>query len=371
MNDSVQLTKKLTGISSYVDADTDESTCGQYIFKWLSDNTKLQVAKQKVTNNRFNVIASNTDKPKLLIVAHIDTVAPKSTQQLRPQIKSGKLFGLGASDMKSTVAAIMTAAKNVTSPLPYWLLFYVDEEYDFLGTKAFIRKYRDKINPQLIIGEGNNNQVINGCRGLIEITYDIKGQTGHAARPESGINALMVNYQIIKEISAYVQTFQQTMQSTLNVASINGGLLQNKPTDKLLLSRQGNSIADYCQTVIDIRPGSKQLTTNKIISRVELSAKKLNTDLANYTIRHDLPPWYTPAKELEYLGINTTTNFADPNKTGYLDIQMFNQAFQCPCMGYGAGLASQAHQPNEYVPLKNIHQAEKFFEQLLSTPLKG
>jgi len=162
--DPIKLTQQLVQIPSYVNNQTNEAKIGQFIFNYLKQYPWLKVQKQYVTGDRFNIIAQDTDKPRLLIVGHMDTVQPKSTNCFSGKIKNYKIYGLGSSDMKSSLAALLNSLSDFKQTKGLMLLFYIDEEYDFLGMKKFVKEYKEQIRPKLILGEGNDLKVKNGCR---------------------------------------------------------------------------------------------------------------------------------------------------------------------------------------------------------------
>ena len=44
---------------------------------------------------------------------------------------------------------------------------------------------------------------------------------------------------------------------------------------------------------------------------------------------------------------------------------MLNEAFKCPCFGFGAGEPGQAHKENEFVLIENLSKVEKFYEEII------
>ena len=127
-------------------------------------------------------------------------------------------------------------------------LFYIDEEYDFAGIKAFIKKYKNKIKPKRIISlDGSNLKITNGCRGLIEITCTIQGKSGHAAKPQSGINAINNSFLIIQKLSNWLKKFDnKNLGSTcLNLAYIKGGQNQGKDKQNNLIRLKGKKVCFF------------------------------------------------------------------------------------------------------------------------------
>jgi len=58
--------------------------------------------------------------------------------------------------------------------------------------------------------------------------------------------------------------------------------------------------------------------------------------------------------------------FSNPGKRGFIDIQMFWDAFgRTPCLSFGAGEESLAHKPNEFVKIKELKKTGLIFEKII------
>lgn len=372
--DLVELTKKLISIPSYVDSRSNEAQMGQFVFKYLNRIKWLKVKKQKVEGERFNLIATDGKPVKLLIAGHLDTVQPQKawrTNPIRPMIKDGKIYGLGASDMKGSLACLIKAIEKTGPTQGLMLLFYVDEEYDFLGMKKFIKKYKNKVRPKFIVsGDGSNLEFGNGCRGLIEITFKIKGRSGHAALPDSGRNAIEAAYKAVENLKISLNEYADSNlgQSTCNLAFLKGGLNQGKnKAEKVVLGCQGNVIPDYTEFVLDIRPANPKLKAKRIIRIVKKAIKENGCQLTEAKIRHDLGTWLTPKAKIDQaISLVKKPRLANIGRRGYIDTQMLWKAFKkVPCLTFGPGESNCAHQANEYVKISSLIKAENFFTKLI------
>ncbi len=359
---TIDLTKTLVSIPSFLGPGSNEEKIGQFIFEYLSNFKWLEVNKQRVENGRFNVVAKDKFRTKVLFCGHMDTVEPKS-QFRKPTIKDNKLYGLGSSDMKCTLASMLSAIGQIGPTNGVMWLFYIDEEYDFLGMNKFIEEYKGEIKPKLIIGEGSDNKIRNGCRGLIEIKFSVLGKTGHASRPENGINAIIGAQKIYRRISETVNKYTDKFvgNSSINLASVDGGL--NLGGGKI--GRQGNNIADYCEFIIDVRTATNKLRARNLVQTAEKEALRNGLEISA-VVRHDKLGWFSPFAKLPKKIINKYKIWSD-FRTGYVDTQMLNETFNCPCYGFGCGLDDQAHKTNEYVAIKNLVNPEYFYMDLIKS----
>ncbi len=119
-----QLTKDLVDISSPTGS---EKAIGEFILDWYARNN-IRPVRQEIDPNRINAVGILEGKSggvSLMINGHMDTsytgteedrmfcrtLEPDS--ELKGSVRDGKVFGLGASNMKSGLAAFMVAGKAI------------------------------------------------------------------------------------------------------------------------------------------------------------------------------------------------------------------------------------------------------------------
>jgi acetylornithine deacetylase/succinyl-diaminopimelate desuccinylase-like protein len=366
MTKILDLAKQLVTIPSWVGKSYDEIKIGQFIYDWLRANTNLQVVKQLVTGGRFNVIAFDNKPTKLLLVGHFDTMEDRAgwtTDPWTPVVKNDRLYGLGATDMKGSLATMLTAVSELKNTDGLMVLCYIDEEYDFAGMRQFIKEYKDKIEPTQIVSlDGSAGQIGTGCRGLIEVSFRLRGQTGHAGRPEAGVNAIVSGLNCINKLKRQLATKYTEPNlgvTTLNVAYCQGRLDNGAGG----YGRQGNNIADLAEFVLDIRTASNVLNAEKVLEILLSYASAGKLQLENWVVRHDLGMWSTP-KELLLSFFGNEYRY-EPS-LGYIDTQMLWNSFgQVPCCTIGAGNLALAHKPNEYVEIANLESTKLLVEKII------
>lgn len=362
----VELLRDLIRLPSYVSKDNNENKVVEYIRSWFEANTHLSIEKQKLPGGRFNLILKNGE-PRTIFLAHTDTVGVSQNApfpQLAAEVHDGQIWGRGATDMKSGVAALMVAIARSAKVKNFWACFYADEEYDFLGMKEFVKTY-GQIRPKLIVSsDGSDLLVGHGCRGLIEITARVKGETGHPAKG-TGKNAIWGSFIALNELTKYLSKYTHPIMgsTTFNLAYLLGGAeLPNSLLAKNLdnVGKAGNVVPDICEFTIDIRPAKAGLNSKTIIDQIQKSLQKKQLQMEIVEIKHDLGAWYTDEKDIKnFLQGN---NYSDPKKTGYLDLQMFwDRVGRPPAFMFGGGIGSTAHKPDERIKIKDLLATQDFF----------
>lgn len=145
--------------------------------------------------------------PTVLFDGHIDTVPVNRDQwtvdPFAGEIKDGKIYGRGSSDMKGAVSAMITAAIHFAEdtgksfPGKVVVSCSVHEEC-FEGVAT--RRVSELMKPDyVVIGEATNLKLNRGQRGRAEIVIETVGRPAHSSNPEKGINAV---YQMMKLINA-------------------------------------------------------------------------------------------------------------------------------------------------------------------------
>ena len=385
MSNPIILAKNLIKIPSYVDVSSNETSCSEFLEKYITNTfPTLSIERQYIStqSKRYNLLISGGTMAELLIVGHIDTVQPTTewvTNPLIPTIKNDKLYGLGSSDMKSSLAACLSALKAVKNTIDLSkisFLLYVDEEYDFKGMRKFISSGCQS-NPKVIFNLDGDLELSTGCRGLIELELRIKGKSSHSSNPSEGINVIRCMGKVIDDLEKILYKKNNTFlgPTTLNLAYLKGGTLSERKGKKYW-QKEGNIIPDVAELILEIRPSVKNVTAKSIIQDLEKLSQKYRLSIDNVKIRHDIKPWFPKLinKDMEilksiYSSANQQFKIANMKFSGYVDTQMLAEKVTCPIFVIGTG-GENAHGANENVKIQSIRKAQRIYEQIFLTYCK-
>jgi succinyl-diaminopimelate desuccinylase len=161
-----------------------------------------------------------TPGPVLCFLGHTDVVPPGpreawSGDPFVPEIRDGFLYGRGAADMKSGVAAMVCAletfvAANPTHPGTVALLLTSDEEGDAIdGVRRVVDHFRStgqRID-FCVTGEPSSIKQLGdlirvGRRGTLTATLTVRGVQGHVAYPERARNPIHQAMPALAELAA-------------------------------------------------------------------------------------------------------------------------------------------------------------------------
>ena len=181
--------------------------------------------------------------PLLCFAGHTDVVPSGPLEEWRsdpfaPVIRDGVLYGRGAADMKSGLAAMVTAAEEFVGAHPdhrgsIAFLITSDEEGPSVdGTKRVVevlRERRETID-WCVVGEPSSDKAVGdtikiGRRGSLSGRLTVHGVQGHAAYPQLAENPVHTLAPALAELTARVwdagdEFFQPT---TFQISNLNAG----------------------------------------------------------------------------------------------------------------------------------------------------
>ncbi len=128
----------------------------------------------------------------LMLNGHYDTVtlATYEGDPLSAERRDGRLYGRGAYDMKSGVAAMMVAAaRSKRAKLPGDLLVacVADEEHASFGTEEVARRFRADA---AIVTEPSHLELTVAHKGFAWFEVVVEGKAAHGSRPDLGVDAI-------------------------------------------------------------------------------------------------------------------------------------------------------------------------------------
>jgi acetylornithine deacetylase len=372
--DVVELAKKLISIPSYLDFEKNENKVADFLFSYLSKHNFLSLKKQQVKNDRYNIVASTSGVPKLLIFGHLDTVQPQAhwdSHRLMGSVENGKLYGLGSYDMKGGVSAFTCALDKFKSIKGLSILYYCDEEYDFLGMKKFVEETEVSVGDIAIGAEYSDLKIWDSHRGLVEITFSIKGKTGHASDQSLGKSAIDGINNVLYDLKKWLRNFNSPIlgPSSLNISFIRGGYYLGSSSNDINLGREGNIIPDYAEAVVEIRSASSELKAESVVNWIKDCTSKYNLEFIQAQIRHDLDMLETDRTKLAKVvkalkPITNQIDYVDPSKKGYGDGQLLQKKFGVPVI-YVGPIGENAHGVDENITIKSLEDLTIFYENII------
>ena len=215
----LQLAKELIKFPTVTPVDAGIMKFLEKKLKTLGFKTKILEFKEKDSKPVKNLYARlGNQSPNFCYAGHLDVVPAGNLKDwtvnpFKPSVKKGYLIGRGANDMKSSIAAFVSAVSNfVTNKRKFngsiSLLITGDEEGVAInGTKKvveYLKKKKEKID-FCLVGEPTNPNKLGemikiGRRGSMTGRLSIIGVQGHVAYPQRANNPSTTIVQILKEL---------------------------------------------------------------------------------------------------------------------------------------------------------------------------
>ncbi|MEO6154793.1 MAG: succinyl-diaminopimelate desuccinylase [Thermomonas sp.] len=183
------------------------------------------------------------DGPVLVLLGHTDVVPPGpreawASDPFMPEIRDGVLYGRGAADMKSSVAAFVVALERFVSQHPEHagtvaLLLTSDEEGDAIdGVRHVARIFceRGQHIDWCITGEPSSKEALGdllrvGRRGTLSATLNVKGVQGHVAYPDKARNPIHQAMPALSDLAArqWDEGYETFPPTSLQISNIHSG----------------------------------------------------------------------------------------------------------------------------------------------------
>ena len=284
----LQLAKELIRYPSVTPVDAGIMKFLEKKLKKLGFKTKMLEFKEKNYKPVKNLYARLGNKnPNFCFAGHLDIVPPGNVKDwtgnpFRPSVKKGHLIGRGANDMKSSIAAFVSAVSiflNNNKKFKGSISFLItgDEEGDAInGTKKvvkYLKKKKEKIN-FCLVGEPTNPNRLGemikiGRRGSLTGILTILGIQGHVAYPHRANNPSTTLIKILNELKNIrfdkgTKNFQPT---NLEVTKIN------------INNNADNVIPGQAEATFNIRYNDKHSSSslkkklNKVFSKISKKNK--------------------------------------------------------------------------------------------------
>ncbi len=358
--DAVELTQELVRINSQ-NPTHNEKEVANFVKDFLED-LKLAPEILEFDKNRPSVICSVGKGEGLLLNGHIDTVPIVSGWTEDPfggKIKENRLYGLGSSDMKGGVAAILAGFAKLSKQKfkrKLLLTFVADEEVALSGSRYIIEKKKEIFEDVEygVIAEPTSLAVKIAQKGVADFNVRFFGKSAHGSKPEDGDNAIYKATAFIEEVKRLIKELGKTKHKALGSGSINIGRIEG--------GVKVNIVPDTCLVEVDRRliPGETPELAKK---QLEDIIKKLHLDGKVEQTGGRLPLFVSEKSPIVKELLKIRKSELTVGK-GYTEAELYKTEAGVECVVFGPGNKG-IHCPDEYVEVDKLKEAESVFEKLI------
>ena len=291
MNSSerLEILKDMLQIDS---ANKNEEDVAKCIAKHLSASG-ITSKLVEYSPGRSNLVAEiGSGETVLALSGHMDVVPTGNpvlwdTPPFTPTEKDGKIFARGATDMKSGLAAMVAAIKELAEEKvelggKLRLLATVGEEVGLLGAEQLTKEGYANDVEALIIGEPTGHRIAYAHKGIFTYVVTSYGKSAHSSMPEQGVNAidnLLVFYNKMMEEFGKLTQENVALGKLIYCNSIlNGGQQFNMVPDKASLSANLRTIPEVNNEMVTTILKDIVSSLNKNIPDMKLELEIVSND---------------------------------------------------------------------------------------------
>jgi len=316
--------------------------------------------------------------------AHGDVVPPGEGWTHDPyggEVVGGKLYGRASAVSKCDFASFTFAVRAIESIQSQLkgsveLYFTYDEEFGGeLGPGWLLRQ--GLVRPDLLIAAGFSYQVITGHNGCLQMELTVHGKMGHAAVPDTAVDALQAATRILNALY-HQNTLYQSVTSQikgithpyLNVGLIEGGTHTNVVPGKVLIKFDRRMIPEE-------NPAEVEATLRQVIADAVALSPGIRVEVKRILLAKALKSLPGNWPLVQALCRHASEVFGEPVETSgtplYTDARLFCEQ-GIPAVLYGCGprtvLESKAKRADEHIDLEDLRRATKVLARTLADLLR-
>lgn len=318
----------------------------------------------------------------VVLSGHTDVVPVEgqnwSTDPFRVTEKDGRLYGRGTCDMKGFDAlalAVVPEALKAGLKRPIQIALSYDEEVGCRGAPPMIARMR-RVLPKasaVIVGEPTEMQAVSAHKGILEMTTRVTGHEVHSSLRHKGVSAVMTAARLVTWLDARQQELLEAEPHPEALAfdppctTLHAGVFQGGNAHNITAGRAWFST--------DIRTAPPE-TSARWLERYRAEVRRLEAEIQavhpaariEVEVEADVPacaaegPEGGAAERLirQLTGDNSERAVAFATEAGQFQEAGYSAAL---C---GPGSIAQAHQPDEYIEIRQLEAGEAFLRRLIS-----
>ena len=371
--DPVALTEALVAIDSrnpsLVVGAPGESTCARFLAGVLS-GWGFAVSLDDVRPGRPNVVAriGPPGQSPLVLNGHLDVVGTDNMvhDPFRPFIRDGNLYGRGATDMKSGIAAMCVAAARAAArgalASEIIVTAVCDEEFESIGTRELLDGGLRAT--AAIVTEPTRLSICPAHKGFAWIEATLHGKAAHGSRYDVGIDAIRHAGLLLASLDEFERSVLMSRSHALlgrpsvHAAMISGGTAWSTFAELCTLRIERRTIpGETGETVMhELQALCTALAHNResFDARLSLVSAQLPSDLSA-----DAPLTNAVVSAAKHRALAGTVS----GLPCWTDAALFNEA-GIPALCFGPGDIGRAHSAEEWVECADIERAADVLEDV-------
>jgi acetylornithine deacetylase len=329
------------------------------------------------SGGRTSVLAearAGADAETLLVASHLDTVPVDGMEidPFDPLVDGDRVFGLGACDTKSGMAALLAALARVlergTLRRNLIVVGEADEEHRSAGVHDVLARLGTRRPDWALATEPTGLRLIHAHKGVVHARVRARGRACHSSDPAAGRNAIVLLARAILAIESSAKLLASRPHPDLGPATISIGVVHG--------GHAPNIVPDDAWLWVDRRtlPGEGPEHVKRELEAI-LAREGIAGEVVIDSCREEKPPLgndpgalpiRATGDALAALGLD-----ADVAPVAFgTDAGVFSRE-GVPSVVIGPGSIALAHTAREHVPIGEVETMVRIFERLLETRGSG
>ncbi len=310
-----------------------------------------RLSRFEVHTVKDSVVVGATGPGRLLLAGHTDTVPLQG--EVGHRIEDGRLYGLGATDMKGGLAVMIHLIEDLGTD-DITGIFYAGEEGPLSGNQLgpILDTFPDLTGATAaIVMEPTNREIHAGCQGSVNARVWFDGEAAHSARPWLGTNAI-------------TRAGEFLMMMDRREPELH--LIEGLPFKEVIsVTRATGGVAN------NVIPSRFELNINYRFSpdrTTEAAIDHLRTVCAGadgFEVSDAAPAAYPEISHPIFTTLAENAGAEVAHKQGWTDVAQFAQR-GVPAVNFGPGETSLAHKPGESVNLEDLDWAYRALRATLT-----
>ncbi len=234
----------------------------------------------------------------LLFNGHLDVVptgdeSKWTSPPFAAEVRGGRLYGRGTTDMKGAVCAFkhaMLAVRDAGVPLKksVWLHAVADEECGGRMGTAWIADNGHLPEADMgIVGECSTYKgeigIVRACTGIVQLKFESRGKASHAAKPHEGNNAVINMCRVMIALQDKYERDETVYDEMLPPNTIS-------PATTIKGGVKTNVIPDYCEAEVDIRV-VPNMTSENVRAKIDAIIDDVRKDHPEVNVTYTMGHW--------------------------------------------------------------------------------
>jgi acetylornithine deacetylase/succinyl-diaminopimelate desuccinylase family protein len=326
---------------------------------------------------RWNLIAERRwgrGGRTLIFNGHLDVVPAGDRSQwkyppFQGKLSKGRIYGRGASDMKSGIAsfihALSTLERSKINPRQGAAVLHLvsDEESHGHQGMGFLTQKGGIRGDAALVGEPTDLQPVIAQKGALWLRIATLGKSAHGSRPHMGVNAVEKMMKLMERLSSIPLERRHPLlgKPTLSIGTIRGGT-------------KINIVPDRCEIEVDRRmlPGEKRGEVFREMRGV-LNSLQSQDPFFQYQMEEiDFaePSEVDPEEEIIKIGVGAIQNVTGKKpllraSSGFTDARFYINQCHIPTLIFGPGGMDQAHATGESVEVDALVHAAHIYALII------